>query len=145
MTIQTADTAEDLIGVLSVSDVPEDHLAVRTALARNSSRVHTAGTCESAMKRLDRGGIAVVFCERDLPDGTWQDLLQYARAQSQPPLIIVASRTADTQFWAEVLNLGGFDVVAKPFLASELRHVLRSAWLRARDASRDASSVLGAA
>jgi DNA-binding response OmpR family regulator len=41
-----------------------------------------------------------------------------------PPDLIVASRLADEYLWAEVLNLGGYDVLAKPFNAEEVRRVV---------------------
>jgi hypothetical protein len=44
------------------------------------------------------------------------------------PLLIVASRLADEYLWAEVLNLGGHDVLAKPFQGAEVQWVLESAW-----------------
>jgi len=45
-----------------------------------------------------------------------------------PPLLIVASRLADEYLWAEALNPGAYDVLAKPFDAEEVIRVLRSAW-----------------
>jgi DNA-binding response OmpR family regulator len=38
----------------------------------------------------------------------------------QPPGVIVSSRLADESFWAEALQLGAFDVIAKPFRAEEV-------------------------
>jgi DNA-binding response OmpR family regulator len=46
------------------------------------------------------------------------------------PLLIVVSRLADEHLWAEALNLGAYDVLAKPFDAMELSRTLTSAWLR---------------
>src|SRR3954470_3159686 len=34
--------------------------------------------------------------------------------------------TAESSLWAEVLNLDGYDVLAKPFNADEIRHVLEN-------------------
>ena len=42
--------------------------------------------------------------------------------------MIVTSRLADDRLWAEVLNLGGYDVLAKPFDASEVARVVGTAW-----------------
>jgi DNA-binding response OmpR family regulator len=69
-----------------------------------------------------------VIAERDLPLGDWKDLLAAIRLLPDPPLLIVTSRLADEYLWAEVLNLGGHDVIAKPFLLAELRWVLAGAW-----------------
>ena len=42
--------------------------------------------------------------------------------------LIVTSRLADEYLWAEALNLGAYDMLAKPFDASEVVRVLGSAW-----------------
>jgi len=62
----------------------------------------------------------VVFCERDLPDGTWKDLLDFGRN------LIVVSRVADESFWTEVLNRGGHDVLASPLEERDILHALGS-------------------
>ena len=45
------------------------------------------------------------------------------------PRLIVFSRQVDDRLWAEVLNLGGFDVLATPFRKEELMFAIGSAWL----------------
>jgi len=45
-----------------------------------------------------------------------------------PPPLIVTSRLADERLWAEVLNLGAFDVIAKPFDRMETMRVISAAW-----------------
>jgi DNA-binding response OmpR family regulator len=76
---------------------------------------------------LREAGTCVIFCEHSLPDGSWTRILEVIEDCSAPPLLIVTSRLADDRLWAEVLNLGGFDVLAKPFNEREVRHVLASA------------------
>ena len=68
---------------------------------------------------------------RLLEDGTWKSVLGHIRGEAHPPLLVVTSRVADEHLWAEVLNLGGYDVLAKPFIAEEVRHVCTTAslWL----------------
>ena len=41
-----------------------------------------------------------------------------------PPRLVVATWLADDRLWAEVLDLGGFDVLQKPFEARELFRVV---------------------
>ena len=57
--------------------------------------------------------------------GSWQELIE--EAQAAQSLMIVVSRHADERLWAEVLNLGGFDVLALPFDRDELRRSVSSA------------------
>lgn len=74
-----------------------------------------------------------MICERDLPDASWTDLLEQAAALPEPPYIIVTSRHADDRLWAEALNLGAYDVLAKPFDAGEVIRIVSLAWLHRRE------------
>lgn len=49
--------------------------------------------------------------------------------------LLVASRHATDTLWAEVLNLGGFDVLALPFDRDELERAVLSALRHSRPAS----------
>ena len=114
---------------MSVSPFGDDHAALKRSLYSVQYEILTAETCEEASQILQRSLLSVVVCECILPDGTWRDLLNLTRKSPEEPLLIVSSRCADEKLWAEVLNLGGFDVVAKPFDLEELRHVLVTACL----------------
>jgi len=67
----------------------------------------------------------VITCEANLADGSWQDLLEYASVQTGSTLLIVTSRLADAALWAEVLNLGGYDVLPQPFDERGLMRILQ--------------------
>jgi DNA-binding response OmpR family regulator len=69
----------------------------------------------------------VILVESRLPDGTWLDLFEFINTQDNPPPVVVMSRTADNRLWAEVLNLGGFDVLPRPLVAAEVSRVLAMA------------------
>ena len=133
------DGAETVI-VLSISPTEEDHTALKRILSRPESTASTeskwaiypAVALESALLMLRENPIAIVLSECDLVPGTWKDVLAETLNLSDPPLLIVASRLADEYLWAEALNLGAYDVLAKPFDADEVVRVLRSAWFHKR-------------
>ena len=110
--------------LLSISSVRKDHTALRQILSQTRWQVAAARTCRKAKVLLHRQSVAAIFCECDLPDGTWRDILSWSANISQPPPVNVTSGLADGRLWAEVLNLGGYDVLAKPFHEQEVRHVL---------------------
>lgn len=85
-------------------------------------------TCEEAIGFIGRKAASVVISECNLPDGTWKDVLDGLTRSPNPPLLIVAAHAADDRLWAEVLNLGGCDVLAKPFEAKEVVWSVSSAW-----------------
>jgi DNA-binding NtrC family response regulator len=103
----------------------------RQILARAAKRVDCdligAGTIQAAI-RLVRGRVApVIVCRRDLPDGDWRDLLNLAAIWKSPVKLIVVCRLADNRLWSEVLNLGGYDLLASPLDDREVSYVLGSA------------------
>jgi len=65
-----------------------------------------------------------------LPEGIdwwtiWGELAHLIRR----PAILVYTQSANFHLWAEVLDAGGYDVVAEPFTRETLREaVLRAAW-----------------
>ncbi len=55
-------------------------------------------------------------------------MLEHLSTLPDTPLLIVTSRLADDSLWAEALNLGAYDVLAKPFDATEVARVVSMAW-----------------
>ena len=60
--------------------------------------------------------------------GTWTELLGRTTDLSHPPSLIVTSTLADEHLWVEALNLGAWDVLAKPFDATEVLRSVKAAW-----------------
>jgi CheY-like chemotaxis protein len=114
--------------VLSASPSAEDHKMLRRALRDAPWNIVAVSTYANAIARLTWDPVSIVVCERELPGGTWQDVLHHITRKPEPPLLIVTSRLADEYLWVEVLNLGGYDVLAKPFDEAEVRRVLAGAW-----------------
>jgi DNA-binding response OmpR family regulator len=113
---------------LLVSGVEEDHEFLGRVFSQQGWRLHKTRTLESAMDLLSCSPVPVVMTERDLPLGNWKDVLTAIRQLPQTPLLIVTDRLADEYLWAEVLNLGGYDVLSQPFQVAELLWVFSSAW-----------------
>ena len=87
----------------------------------------------SAFSVLHGHEISVVVCERTLQTGTWIDVLENIKVLPNVPSLIVASRLADDRLWAEALNLGAWDVLAKPFDHIGVIRSVKSAWQRWHD------------
>ena len=118
--------------ILSVSPMAEDHTALAKILQGKWKRLTTSGL-QWATKLLRRNQIPITICERDLQPGSWKDLLEQTAIMPHSPLLIVTSRSADESLWAEVLNLGGWDVLAKPFDRTEVIRVIEAAWRHWKD------------
>jgi DNA-binding response OmpR family regulator len=85
------------------------------------------------MAVLEKKWPPLVLCERDLGLETWRDVLAQTALMAYSPLLIVTSRLANERLWAEALNLGAYDVLAKPFDATEVTRTLNLAWVHWRD------------
>ena len=114
--------------VLCVGLPLRDH-TFRRCLANLGCRTVYVDTCTAACSLLKSSYISVIVCATNLPDGSWRDVLYSTADSAQKPVVVVTSSCADEHLWAEVLNLGGFDVLAQPFDPQELRHVVLSAHL----------------
>ena len=129
------------VTVLAVSSSAEDLASLRTILTHSHWRLFQATSAVEAISFLNANDMPVVICDANLPDGTWRDLLAYVASLSNPPLLIVASHLADDQLWAEALNLGAHDVLAKPYRAREVFQSVSLAWRRWNDLSVSACSA----
>jgi DNA-binding NtrC family response regulator len=119
---------KEAAAVLSVSPIQQDHDTLASLLGRDQWRIHNALSLRSASAFLRLHVVPLVICEHDLSPDSWTQLLDDIRLLSIPPLLIVTSRVADDYLWAEALNLGAYDVLAKPFDLTELTRSLSSAW-----------------
>jgi DNA-binding NtrC family response regulator len=70
----------------------------------------------------------VVICESCLPDGNWKDILSQVTVLPDAPRLIVTSREPGESLWAEVLNMGGYDVLTTPFEKNEVMRAVSRAW-----------------
>lgn len=128
------------VSLLSVSPFGEDH-SVLEAIFHRYSKFLTSPTVQRADNLLRNHRIPIAICERDLQPGSWQDLLERTVFMPHPPLIIVTSRLADERLWAEALNLGAWDVLAKPFDRTEVIRVVESAWRYWKDQHEASAGV----
>ena len=121
---QVRDTPKSHLPLLLVGFVEEDDAGRQQVLGRYTGQEQRVRSCGEARWLLYKTCVQVVICERDLPDGSWRDVLESTAALENPPAVIVTSRLADDRLWTEVLNAGGYDVMAKPWDGREARRTI---------------------
>lgn len=100
-----------------------------------------------ALESVRRHGVRVVIADANLPGWSWQHIHRDLLRLPVPPELVVTSRMADEHLWAEVLNLGGYDVLARPFDREEVERVIAAAsrefdrQLQSKPAARHAGSL----
>ncbi|MGA2434037.1 MAG: hypothetical protein ABSG25_01990 [Bryobacteraceae bacterium] len=113
--------------VLFVSPYPLHASALARMLAPVSLKLDHVVSLKRAKNRLGTRPYGAVLTEARLPDGNWTDVLKFAGALRFAPAVLVTDRNADDSFWAEILNLGAYDLLAQPFDSSEVQRILVNA------------------
>jgi len=137
---------ENNLCVLAIGEFHADRLLLHDVCRKLGWRLIEARDRRRAMKVLERKSVQVVIAESELPNWNWKKVLGDLRRLAQPPQLIVTSRTADDYLWAEVLNIGGYDVLPQPLDRDEVERVVAAARRQyTRPPSRPVQSALAAA
>lgn len=136
--MERPDAAQASPTILVISPIEEDHLVLGQILNRGASiegevpqwKIKAKPCIGSAMVMIRRTNFHVIVCNDKLAQATWRDALQQVSTLSCSPLFIVISQIADEYLWAEALNLGVYDVMAKPLAKDEVLRIMHGAWLR---------------
>jgi DNA-binding NtrC family response regulator len=114
--------------VLLLYSDPEPVLKLEVLLGSPSVPMVRASSCQQTRTLLARSGTPhVVFADTTLSDGTWRDALRLAGDESLSLAIIVVNRWDDAPLHLAALEEGAFDVIAPPFVASDVNWLLQSA------------------
>jgi len=96
-------------------------------ISRNANwNLLSASSNQEANSLIQKNPVHVVLIE-DSADCDWRDILRDLNRLDNPPQLVVTSRLADEYLWAEVLNMGGYDVLAQPLRSEELERVVDAA------------------
>jgi len=121
--------ADEVVTVLAVGLDEADRKDLRRIFDSSNWVMYEVENCEEALGFLKSNPLGVIVCEYRMDRACWHNLLQEISPLEKPPLMVVTSRRADDSLWAEVLNMGGYDVLAQPYDKSEVVRVLSLAWL----------------
>jgi DNA-binding response OmpR family regulator len=122
-----SENREVAVSALAVGEYEADRLLLQEIFRRSGWRLFEAPDRRRALECLARNPVQVVISEREGRNWNWRKVLHDLRRLPAPPQLIVTSRTADDSLWAEVLNVGGFDVLAQPLESEEVERVIASA------------------
>jgi DNA-binding response OmpR family regulator len=116
-----------VVRVLAVFDAAEDRQALSQLFRDFQWQARFTRSPSSLAGALQDFQPDVVMTDAVLPESqSWKDVLRSVQQGSELP-VIVSSRLADETLWAEVLNLGGYDLLVKPFDAAEVQNVVSMA------------------
>ncbi|HYO82493.1 MAG TPA: response regulator [Bryobacteraceae bacterium] len=128
-----------VVRILAISSNENQLAALARIVSHTTWILETASHLSSAEQILSRNEVQVLLCDERLPDGTWRDAVERALRLPAPPEVVVVSKTGEDRLWAEVLNLGAWDVLICPFQAKEVFRTIHMAWQRCMDHTRRCS------
>jgi DNA-binding NtrC family response regulator len=113
--------------VLVISARPETGAILGEMLTGSAWNVRPVDTNREGIELLSARHVPVVISECGAAEGDWQRLLEHMQTLPRAPQLIVTAQETNDRLWAEVLNLGGYDVLAQPFDKTEVTRVLAAA------------------
>jgi DNA-binding response OmpR family regulator len=120
-------TNDRSVSALLVGEYETDRLLVHEIFRLHGWRLFEARDRRHALECLAKNPVQVVIAESELPAWNWKRILSDLRRLAPTPQLVVTSRTADDYLWAEVLNVGGYDVLPQPLERDEVERVVASA------------------
>ncbi len=116
--------------VLVISCTEDDHARLRGILEGAGFDAQSARTAADGCRIMRRAPVPVVVANCRLDNRCWKDVWKaISRLASNPrPRLIVAADAASEGFWAEVVEVGAYDVIARPFDPKEVLWVVTDAW-----------------
>jgi len=113
--------------ILFISGRPEDALRLAQIVQTLPFWMDHVETIRQARTEMQERRYNVILTAATVSDGNWLDVLHLTRESPDQIEVIVTDPHADAQFWAQVLNLGAYDLLAQPFYEPEVRRILSNA------------------
>jgi len=110
--------------IVFVSESERDGHSLQQIASRIAHSVVRVCHIDAVREQIRESRPSLVIWDADVA-GDWRELLDGAESAGFP--LIIASRLATESLWAEVLNLGGCDVLELPFDRDELERVVSAA------------------
>lgn len=107
--------------ILAVGVLGTDLRTLRQVFDQPDWKLIEASDCEEALLLLRAYAVPVVISAQALPDGDWRVLLDRMADLPNPARLVVCLRLPNERLWAEVLNLGGYDVLLTPLRPGEVK------------------------
>ncbi len=144
-------STNNTVDILYVDPNARDRAALEQILVRSEGpagppstwELESRSTAQSAFFALRQRRIPILLFDTENHTGSWREMLDLLYFLDHPPMLIVTSRLADERLWAEALNLGAYDVLAKPYDRHEVTRVVNTAWLCWQDQRNRSAAPAG--
>jgi signal transduction histidine kinase len=133
----------DFRHILIVEDDADTRANLRDILELDDYRVDDAASVAAALDRRDWAGFAAIVLDRNLPDGSAEELLPKLKRLAPHAAVIILTGYADLDSAIAALRLGADDYILKPVNPDALRASLFRCieYQRAEERSRQAERL----
>lgn len=127
--------------LLAVFPAVAERVAIIDLAAHYDWEIAVCPALAAAEKELVSRQPALILYDRDTPGPDWRDAFELLSRRSGESSIILVSSVADEYLWQEVVQLGGYDVLAKPISAEAAANCINLAWAFFRSGFRFAPAA----
>jgi len=120
----------------------ENRQVIESAILEWSLEVCWCLTVQQARRGLRRGNYALVLCEADLPDGTYQDVMTVLKHKLDQFRVIVLAEAYSEDSYRQAIELGAFDVISAPYKRTDVQWIIMQA-VQSHPAATDTSKKGG--
>ena len=106
---------------------PENRQVVESAITAWSLEVCWCPTLLNARRGLRRGNHALVLCDAELPDGTYQDVIKLLAPELDQFRVIVLSESPSEDCYHQAIGMGAFDVISTPCGRTDVQWIIMQA------------------
>lgn len=108
---------------------------------RDHLDIHFADSCDEAWNAANRLQSPVVLCGRDVPGIEWPDAVRILASALPRPCVILTSPVTDSYIWREIVERGGYDLLATPLRDADTTRSIKLALSYWKSTSRSRHSA----
>jgi DNA-binding NtrC family response regulator len=133
------------MNVLSQIVVASADLESRRSLATILTRLGLDPICNSTVREcrvmLAKEYVGLVFCDRDLADGDYRDILAASRSTKRQPSVVLTGQHGNSEENNEAITLGIFGVTTTPYHPTDVERMVIQARRYERKRNPDAEDA----
>jgi DNA-binding NtrC family response regulator len=105
----------------------ENRHVIQSAIMEWSLDVCWCLTLQEARRGLRRGNHALVLCEAELLDGTYQDVMTLLKHKLEQIRVVVLSESPSENCYTHAMEMGAFDVIFGPCRRTDVQWIIMQA------------------
>ncbi len=120
----------------------ENREVIKSAILEWSLEVSWCLTLQEARRALRRGNHALVLCQAELPDGTYQDVMALLKHRLDQIRVIVLTQSHSEDGYRRAIEIGAFDVISSPYRRTDIQWLIMQA-VQGHPSTTDSSKNAG--